>query len=131
MVRHKESPDSRYMIAIEPLKDVYLRTAADRQPGETGSLSNIYVFSIIGVFILLIAIINFMNLSTARSMERGKEVGIRKSIGADRRSLISQFLGESMLIVSLSTIIAIFIVVVGVATNGRPHRKSVDIGQLH
>jgi putative ABC transport system permease protein len=112
IARHRESPESRYMIKIEPLKDVYLRTYADRQPGETGSLSNIYVFSIIGVFILLIAIINFMNLSTARSMERGKEVGIRKSIGADRKSLVTQFMGESMLIVGLSAIIAIFLVVI-------------------
>jgi putative ABC transport system permease protein len=110
LVRHKESPESRYLIDIEPLKDVYLRTTAERQPGETGSLPNIYVFSIIGLFILGIAMINFMNLSTARSMERGKEVGIRKSIGADRGSLVSQFLGESLMIVLLSTLIAVFIV---------------------
>jgi putative ABC transport system permease protein len=110
--RHKEHPESKYVIAIESLKDVYLRTKAERQPGETGSLANIYVFSIIGLFILTIAIINFMNLSTARSMERGKEVGIRKSIGADRGSLIYQFLGESMIIVCLSTILALAIVMV-------------------
>src|SRR5687768_12344183 len=109
--RHKEYPESRYTIAIEPMKDMYLRTPAERQPGETGSLTNIYVFSIIGLFILVIAMINFMNLSTARSMERGKEVGIRKSIGAYRSSLIYQFLGESMIIVGLSTIVAIMIVV--------------------
>lgn len=108
--RHKPWPDSRYLIEIEPLKDVYLRTKAERHPGETGSLSNIYVFSIIGLFILVIAMINFMNLSTARSMERGKEVGIRKSIGADRRSLVSQFLGESLMIVLLSALIAVIIV---------------------
>lgn len=110
--RHMQQPDSRYTIAIEPLKDAYLRTNADRQPGETGSLSNIYVFSVIGVFILAIAMVNFMNLSTARSLERGKEVGIRKSIGADRKSLISQFLGESLLIVFLSTLVALAIVAV-------------------
>lgn len=112
MSRVRQQPDSRYIIAIEPLKDVYLRTTAERQPGETGSLPNIYVFSIIGLFILVIAMINFMNLSTARSMERGKEVGIRKSIGADRRSLITQFLGESMIIVSLSTLVALIIVLI-------------------
>src|SRR5258708_25163613 len=65
--RTQKDPNSNYTIEIEPLKDVYLRTFAQRQPGETGSLSNIYVFSIIGVFILVIAMINFMNLSTARS----------------------------------------------------------------
>ncbi len=108
--RHREGPDSKYIIAIEPLKDVYLRTNAQRQPGETGSLANIYVFSVIGLFILAIAMINFMNLSTARSMERGKEVGIRKSIGAARGSLITQFLGESFVIVFLSMIMAFGIV---------------------
>ncbi len=106
LFRAQGDPKSEYTIAIEPLKDVYLRTDAVRQPGETGSLSNIYVFSIIGIFILAIAIINFMNLSTARSMERAKEVGIRKSIGAYRSSLIFQFLGESFIIVFLSMLMA-------------------------
>lgn len=112
LAKQTDDPNSKYSIAIEPLKDVYLRTEAQRQPGETGNLSNIYVFSIIGLFILVIAMINFMNLSTARSMERGKEVGIRKSIGAARGSLISQFLGESLIIVSLSMIVAVLLVFV-------------------
>ena len=64
------------------MRDFYLRTTAERQPGETGSMANIYVFSVIGLFILLIAIINFMNLSTARSMERAKEVGVLLSLDA-------------------------------------------------
>lgn len=110
IAKNLREPDSRYTIAIEPLKDTYLRTDAQRQPGETGSLSNIYVFSAIGLFILVIAMINFMNLSTARSMERGKEVGIRKSIGADRKSLIFQFLGESFIIVLLSSIMAVILI---------------------
>ncbi len=113
--RYFKDPDAEYTIAIEPLKDAYLRTNAERQPGETGSLSNLYIFSFIGAFILAIAMINFMNLSTARSMERAKEVGIRKSIGANRGSLISQFLGESMIIVFLSIIAAAVIVTVALS----------------
>lgn len=112
ILRQQGESEIQYSIEIEPLKDVYLRSAAHRQPGDTGSLSNLYTFSIIGLFILVIAMINFMNLSTARSMERGKEVGIRKSIGADRGSLMSQFLGESFVIVFLSMIIAVAIVLV-------------------
>lgn len=104
--RRRGQDDYKYTFVIEPLKDVYLRTPALRQPGETGSLINIYVFSVIGLFILVIAMINFMNLSTARSMERAKEVGIRKSMGADRKSLIKQFLGESIIIVFLAAIVA-------------------------
>ncbi len=111
IARYHPDPESKYTIDIEPLKDVYLRTDAERQPGETGSLANIYVFSLIGLFILVIAMINFMNLSTARSMERAKEVGIRKSIGAEQKSLIFQFLGESFIIVSLSMLVAIFIII--------------------
>ncbi|WP_268035326.1 ABC transporter permease [Algoriphagus sp. PAP.12] len=101
-----------YAVAIESLNDVYLHSVAGRQPGELGSLSNIYVFSVIGLFILSIAIINFMNLSTARSLERAKEVGIRKSIGADRKSLIYQFLGESLIIVLLSAAVAVVLMAI-------------------
>ncbi|SHO62486.1 ABC transporter permease [Algoriphagus zhangzhouensis] len=101
-----------YTVAIESLNDVYLHSVAGRQPGELGSLSNIYVFSVIGLFILSIAIINFMNLSTARSLERAKEVGIRKSIGADRKSLIYQFLGESLIIVLLSAAVAVVLMAI-------------------
>lgn len=108
--RASEENGPNYTIGIEPLKDVYLRSEVQRQPGETASLTNIYVFSVIGLFILGIAIINFMNLSTARSMERAKEVGIRKSIGADKNSLIFQFLGESLVIVFLSAIVAVIFV---------------------
>lgn len=108
--RQTDDPQSGYHIVIEPLKEMYLGTVAERQPGETGSIANLYIFSIIGLFVLAIALINFMNLSTARSMERSKEVGIRKSIGAQRRNLVFQFLGESFLIVAMSMVVAIGIV---------------------
>lgn len=100
-----------YEISFEPLKDAYLHSKFARQPGITGSLSNIYIFAIIGLFILLIACINFMNLATARSLERAKEVGIRKVIGADKKGLVYQFLGESLLMVLLATLIGFVIVV--------------------
>lgn len=105
-------PENKSTIGIEPLKDMYLGTVCQRQPGETGSIANIYIFSIIGVFVLAIAIINFMNLSTARSMERSKEVGIRKSIGAGRGNLVSQFLGESFIIVSVSMLFAVILAII-------------------
>ncbi len=125
-----DSEEFGYTIRLEPLKDVYLRTTADRQPGETGSLSNIYVFSMIGLFILIIAMINFMNLSTARSMERAKEVGIRKSIGADRKSLIFQFLGESLIIVFLAALVAILFVSVSLPMMNDLTGKVFDLAQV-
>jgi len=75
-----------------------------------GRITYVKLFSIIAIFILLIACINFMNLSTARASRRVKEVGIKKAIGAGRKSLIFQFLGESMLMSMLSLLIAIFLV---------------------
>ena len=111
LARQSKDPDNKYNILVEPLSEMYLGTVAQRQPGETGSIANLYIFSIIGLFVLMIALINFMNLSTARSMERGKEVGIRKSVGAGRSNLISQFLGESFVIVAVSVLVATVIVV--------------------
>ncbi|MGX1927958.1 ABC transporter permease [Flagellimonas sp. 2504JD4-2] len=99
-----------YNISLESLSDIYLHSKADRQPGVTGSLANIYIFAIIGLFILVIACINFMNLSTARSLERAKEVGVRKVIGADRTGLIYQFFGESLVLVFLSSIVGLLLV---------------------
>ncbi|WP_339753604.1 ABC transporter permease [Algoriphagus aquimarinus] len=128
--RAGEDNGPNYTIAIEPLKDVYLRTVAQRQPGDTGSQTNIYVFSVIGLFILAIAMINFMNLSTARSMERAKEVGIRKSIGADRNSLIFQFLGESLIIVILAAIVAVIFVSVALPMMNNLTGKVLEVNRV-
>lgn len=84
-----------FTLTLQPLRDIYLKSDK-RGAMETGSMSNVIIFSIVGAFILLIACINFVNLTTARSTERAKEVGIRKVVGAERGQLTSQFLGESM-----------------------------------
>ncbi|MDN3686273.1 ABC transporter permease [Cyclobacterium jeungdonense] len=119
-----------YTVNVEPMNDFYLRTDADRQPGDTGSLANIYVFSVIGIFILVIAIINFMNLSTARSMERAKEVGIRKSVGAERKHLIYQFLGESIIIVFLAMMVAVIFVAVSMPLMNSITGKELELGRF-
>ncbi len=99
-----------YLIAFEPLANAYLRSPAGRQPGAVGSLSNIYIFGSVAIFILLIAGINFINLSTSRSVERAKEVAIRKTIGSGRSALVSQFLIETILLTLLASLIAIAMV---------------------
>lgn len=99
-----------YTIAFEPLKNAYLRSEAQRQPGPTGSLSNVYIFSVVAAFILFIAGINFVNLTTARSMERAKEIGVRKAVGAHPQSLIVQYLTEAVLIALLATMMAFALV---------------------
>jgi putative ABC transport system permease protein len=92
-------------LSLDPLRDVYLRSRLDGFV--TGSISNVYIFSIIAIFILTIACINFINLTTARSVERAKEVGIRKVVGAVRSQLVRQFIGESIIISTLAFIIAV------------------------
>ena len=83
-------------LMLEPLRDVYLRSTRDGS--KTGNINNVYIFSIVAVFILLIACFNFINLTTARSAERAKEVGIRKVVGAGKQQLTWQFIGESIII---------------------------------
>jgi len=92
---------------LEQLKDVYLHST--RGGRESGSISNVYVFSIVAIFILLIACINFINLTTARSVERAKEVGIRKVVGAMKGELAAQFIGESVVLCLIAFVITVIL----------------------
>lgn len=92
---------------LQPLTDIHLHSKYSYEIEANGDYSNLYIFGAIGIFILLIACINFMNLSTARSANRAKEVGIRKVIGANKSQLVKQFLFESFLLTSVATIFAI------------------------
>ncbi|GLU53491.1 ABC transporter permease [Dyadobacter frigoris] len=96
-----------YILSLEPLRQVYLRS--NRGGAEKGNAANIYIFSAVAIFILLIACINFINLSTARSAERAKEVGIRKTFGAGKILLARQFLVESVLISILAFILSLLL----------------------
>jgi len=93
--------------SIEPLRRVYLYSTRDGS--KTGNINNVYIFSIVAVFILLIACINFINLTTARSTERAKEVGIRKVSGAGRFQLARQFIAESVIIAFVAFLITILL----------------------
>ena len=95
-----------FSLFLQPLTEVYLK-AGKRGAPETGSMSNVIIFSIVGAFILLIACINFINLTTARSTERAKEVGIRKVVGAERGQLTGQFLGESIIQALVAFVLAV------------------------
>ena len=92
-------------LMLEKLRDVYLRSTRD--DSKTGNIKNVYIFSIVAVFILLIACFNFINLTTARSSERAKEVGIRKVVGAGRQQLTRQFIGESVLLCIIAFILTL------------------------
>jgi putative ABC transport system permease protein len=92
---------------LTPLTAIHLHSNKIAELDANGSIQSVYIFSAIAVFILLIACVNFMNLSTARSANRAKEVGIRKVLGSMRSALISQFLFESVLISLISLVLAL------------------------
>lgn len=98
-------------LALLPVRDIHLFNQIDRIVSDTTSSTYLYVLACIAVFTLLIACINFMNLSTARSAKRAAEVGMRKVMGAGKGSLVGQFLGESMVL----TFLGLFIAMVSVA----------------
>jgi len=97
---------------LQPLSEIHLDSrAAYRNYSDIGDRKYVYVFSIIAFFVLFIACVNFMNLSTARSITRAKEVGMRKTVGASRRQLIMQFFGESLFLTSMACVFALILVI--------------------
>ena len=101
------APELKNEIFVHPMPKWYLYSDFENGKIAGGRIKSVRMFGIIGAFILLIACINYMNLSTAKSEKRAKEVGIRKVIGAKKSSLIGQFIGESVLIAFIAGIIAL------------------------
>ena len=118
------------VLNLQKLADIHLRSQTDSEVEPTGDISYIYLFSAIGLFILLIACINYMNLATARSAGRAKEVGMRKVVGALRAQLIGQFLSESIVLVTLSLGIAILLVVLCLPALNEFTTKQLSFQQL-
>ncbi len=94
-----------------PLTDIHLHSNAEKELASNGDAQYVYIFSTVAFFILLIACFNYMNLATARSTKRAKEVGMRKVLGAEKSQVFAQFLGESFFFTFLAMIIALLIVV--------------------
>ena len=110
---NKVEPDERRykpMIFLHSMSKWHLYSNFENGVNTGGRIDNVWLFSVIGGFVLVLACINFMNLSTARSEKRAKEVGIRKAIGSVRRQLVMQFFSESILIAVLAFILAIVLV---------------------
>lgn len=96
---------------LQAVPDIYLHSALGNEIAANGNITYLYILGSIGAFILLVACINFMNLSTARSQRRAREVGVRKVMGAEKRLLVLQFLGEALLLSVLALVLASGIVV--------------------
>ena len=104
------SEEDAFSARIRPVKDIYFARDVRDSGTRHGNKQFVYIFIIIAVFIILIACVNFINLSTARAAGRAMEVGIRKVLGSERRRLIFQFLGESVLISFFATLIGLLLV---------------------
>jgi putative ABC transport system permease protein len=104
-----EDEGAKAEMYLQPLLDIHLKSDLVVEFESNGDIRYVYIFSAIALFILILAIVNFMNLATARSADRAKEVGIRKVLGSLRGYLIRQFLTESILITSISILFALFL----------------------
>ena len=94
-------------VEFEPFEEIYLKSKSGNGMGPLGSITTVYLISGVGLFVILLACINFINMATARSVHRAKEVGIKKVVGSTRSLLITQFLSESFIITILSFVIAL------------------------
>ena len=97
---------------LEPLTRIHLYSKNAAEPEPTGSITYVYIFAIVAIFLVLIASMNYMNLATARSTRRAREVGLRKVVGSRRGPLVLQFLSESMVFTLISLLISIILIIV-------------------
>ena len=123
--RHQSDPKLR--IFLQPLKEIHLRANTHRWDGPHGDIKYVYIFSLLAIVILAVACINFMNLATARSMQRAKEVGVRKVVGANRRQLMGQFLTESFMLTFAAIPIAALFIKLALPTFNRIAGKNLAV----
>jgi putative ABC transport system permease protein len=116
---------------IQPLLDIHLNPEFGGQIAPVSDIKNVYLFSALALFIILLACINFMNLATARSQNRSKEVGVRKVIGATRTQLIRQFLSESLLLSLFALVLAIALVYLALPLFNQLSGKFIQLNILH
>jgi putative ABC transport system permease protein len=122
--------DPWYTISLQPLLAIHLHSGLKSEIEPMGNIFYVYIFSAIALSVLMIACINFMNLATARSARRAKEVGIRKAVGAPKYQLVRQFLGESLSLSMISTCVAIGIIMTALPWFNGLTGKGLSIGSL-
>jgi len=123
--------DTGLSLHMQKANDVHLTSNLELEFESNGNIQHVYLFSFIAILILIIAIINFMNLATSRSVKRAKEVGLRKVMGAHREMLIAQFMGEAILTSFLALIIAVAIIYTALPWFNNLTGKNIVIDLLH
>ena len=126
----KFDEENNVELFTQNIQDIYLKSDFSYDFTFRGNLNNVITFSAIAFLVLLIACINFMNLTTARSSNRAKEIGLRKVVGAKRRNVIGQFFSESIFMSILSFIIALFVVVLLLPKFNELASKELDINLI-
>lgn len=119
-----------YSFRYEKLTDIHLKSTFGEQISPNGNIQYLYIFGAIGIFIIAIACINFMNLATARSANRAKEVGIRKTVGALKSRLIAQFFSESILYALISLTVALAVIWFVLPAFNQLSGKDISIASL-
>ena len=115
---------------VQPITDIHLKSKLEGEPEETGDMSYIWIFSSVAFFMLLIACINYMNLTTARSARRAKEIGIRKVAGSTKKQLVLQFLSESVLTALVAVLLSMILVILFLPVFNTLAGKSFSIHTL-
>jgi putative ABC transport system permease protein len=123
-------PSKTTALWLQKMMDIHLRSHLDDEIEQNGDIKRIYIFSAIAIFILLIACINYMNLSTARSALRAREIGIRKVVGARKKELINQFLSESVLLSMTAFLLAMVIFYISLPALNKLTGQKLGIGIL-
>ncbi|MEO7800441.1 MAG: ABC transporter permease, partial [Ginsengibacter sp.] len=124
-IDNNPNADGKQEIHLQPLTDIHLHSQLVGELQANGDITYVYIFSGIALFVLLIACLNFMNLSTVRSIKRAKEVGMRKVVGAERRQLMKQFLSESLLVAFFALIVSIVIVILILPTFNQLSERTI------
>ena len=132
MVAEKYGVTTKAVYFLQPFTDMHLSTSLSASNGLTGASNPVYsyILSGIAIFILLIACINFVNLTVARSVKRAKEIGIRKVVGGERKQLIMQFMGESFILCFISFLLSIIIVQLTLPVFNQLSNKALAISYL-
>jgi len=126
-----ESMKIRIEYELVPLTKIHLYSTNAGEPKPTGSITYVYIFAIVALFLVLIAAMNYMNLATARSTQRAREVGLRKVVGSRRGPLILQFISESVAFTLIALILSIIILIILIPSFNMLAGKAFDLHIIH